>query len=76
MFGLTTTRRLRTAQHKTVGLQTQLGLLQGFRQADEAARRRAEQDLRDEIDAHHTTIRKLLAAEDALAATAATGDGR
>ncbi len=63
MFGLTTIRRLRAAQHKTISLQAQLGLLQGFRQGDEAARRRAEQDFRDEVDAHLTTIRAALAAE-------------
>ncbi|NEB57625.1 hypothetical protein G3I48_35930 [Streptomyces griseus] len=63
MFGLTTTRRLRTEQHKTLGLQAQLGLALGFRQADEAARQCAEQDLAEEIDAHLVTIRAALAAE-------------
>ncbi|MEV8048930.1 hypothetical protein [Streptomyces bacillaris] len=78
MFGLTTTRRLRAAQHKTIGLQAQLGLARGFRQADEAARQRAEQDLADEIDAHLVTIRRALAAEDTHTADAAAeaGDGQ
>lgn len=67
MFGLTTTRRLRTEQHKILGLQARLGLLQGFRQGDEAARRRAEQDFRDEVEAHLATIRASLAAEQAAA---------
>ncbi|MFB7399750.1 hypothetical protein ACFCZR_06220 [Streptomyces rubiginosohelvolus] len=66
MFGLTTTRRLRAAQHKTVGLQTRLGLLQGMHQGEAAARQRAEQDLADEIDAHLTTIRRALADEAGL----------
>ncbi|MFE2112018.1 hypothetical protein ACFXAY_01310 [Streptomyces microflavus] len=65
MFGLTSTRRLRTEQHKSIGLQARLGLLQGFRQGDEAARRLVEQDLSDEIDAHLATIRASLAAEQA-----------
>ncbi|KPL31143.1 hypothetical protein JI76_18265 [Streptomyces anulatus] len=76
MFGLTTTRRLRAEQHKTIGLQAQLGLAQGLLQGDEAARRRAEQNLAAEIDAHLATIRRSLAAEDAHTATAETGDGR
>lgn len=68
MFGLTTTRRLRAEQHKTLGLHTRLGLLQGFRDADIAnARRCAEQDLAAEIDAHLATIRQALAAEQATA---------
>ncbi|MFF3092303.1 hypothetical protein [Streptomyces cyaneofuscatus] len=75
MFGLTTTRRLRAEQHKTLGLQTRLGLLQGMHQGETAARHRAEQDLTDEIDAHLVTIRRALAAE-AAHTTAETGDGR
>ncbi|MEQ4610654.1 hypothetical protein ABMX48_31575 [Streptomyces cavourensis] len=63
MFGLTTTRRLRAAKIQIHGLDMQLGLLQGFRQADEAARQRAEQDFRDEVEAHLTSIRNALAAE-------------
>ncbi|MET7412484.1 hypothetical protein [Streptomyces rubiginosohelvolus] len=63
MFGLTTTRRLRTEQHKNLGLQTRLGLLQGMHQGEAAARHRAEQDFRDEVEAHLTSIRTALAAE-------------
>ncbi|CAM5365948.1 hypothetical protein I6J39_16790 [Streptomyces californicus] len=64
MFGLTTTRRLRAAKLQILGLHTKLGLLQGFRDADIAAARRcAEQDLADEIDAHLATIRRVLADE-------------
>ncbi|MFC8625646.1 hypothetical protein [Streptomyces anulatus] len=69
MFGLTTTRRLRAAKLQILGLDMQVGLLQGFRQGDEAARRRAEQNLADEIDAHLATIRRLRSNE-ALAADA------
>ncbi|WP_030847448.1 hypothetical protein [Streptomyces griseus] len=67
MFGLTTTRRLRAAKLKILGLQTPLGFARGFRQAGDDARRRAEQDLADEIDAHLATIRRVLA--DGQAAT-------
>ncbi|ARF62868.1 hypothetical protein B1H20_16835 [Streptomyces violaceoruber] len=67
MFGLTTTRRLRTAKLKIFGLQTQLGFARGFRQAGNDARRRAEQDLAAEIDAHLATIRQRLTAEQRLA---------
>ncbi|NEC43259.1 hypothetical protein [Streptomyces sp. SID8016] len=67
MFGLTTTRRLRTEQHKNLGLQTRLGLLQGMHQGEAAARHRAEQDFRDEVEAHLTSIRTALTAEQAAA---------
>ncbi|MFD3646352.1 hypothetical protein ACFWUT_23460 [Streptomyces cyaneofuscatus] len=67
MFGLTTARRLRAEQHKTVDLQAQLGLAQGFRQGHEAARQRAEQNLADEIDAHLATIRRLRSNEELAA---------
>ncbi|MFJ8224925.1 hypothetical protein [Streptomyces griseus] len=76
MFGLTTTRRLRAAQHKTLGLQAQLGLLQGFRQGHEAPRQHAEQELADEIDAHLATIRRVLADEAEKAYNADTYAGR
>ncbi|MFD5682162.1 hypothetical protein [Streptomyces bacillaris] len=76
MFGLTTTRRLRTEQRRTLGLQARLGLAQGLLEGNQAALRRAEQALADEIDAHLVTIRAALAAEDAHTATAETGDGR
>ncbi|MFB7228489.1 hypothetical protein ACFCY9_12305 [Streptomyces fimicarius] len=78
MFGLTTTRRLRTEQLKTLGLQTRIGLLQGLLQGNQAVLRRAEQDLSDEIDAHLATIHQARAVEDAhtATATAETGDGR
>ncbi|MYR93071.1 MULTISPECIES: hypothetical protein [unclassified Streptomyces] len=68
MFGLTTTRRLRAEQHKTIGLQARLGLTQGLLQGNQAALDRAEQNLRDEIDAHIATIRAALAAEQTAAA--------
>lgn len=65
MFGLTTTRRLRAAKLQILGLQTQLGFARAFRQASDDARRRAEQDLAHEIDAHLATIRRVLADEQA-----------
>ncbi|MET9973904.1 hypothetical protein ACFYOI_03690 [Streptomyces microflavus] len=65
MFGLTTTRRLRKVQHENRSLHVRLGLLQGMHQGESTARHRAEQDFRDEVEAHLTSIRTALAAEQA-----------
>lgn len=66
MFGLTTRRRLRKAQLENVGLNAQLGFLQGMYKAEANARIRAQVPLCDEIDAHLATIRRLISAENAL----------
>lgn len=66
MFGLTTRRRLRKAQLENVGLNAQLGFLQGMYKAEAQGRIRAQVPLCDEIDAHLATIRRLISAENAL----------